>query len=389
MSIFLMILGSIIAADVAWWWRAHRLCEDTNHPGAWKWGVGLFMGSQLGLILWIIAARRIGPAAPTPPDWVMSFIYLWHLLVMPATLVAALGWGLSAGVRMGWDRLRRRPEPPVDSARRRLIAGAVIAAPPLLTGGLVGYSIPHLQQFRTRRILVPLAGLPPELEGLRIAHVSDLHVGTFTNDRLLRRIVSAVSALDADLVAMPGDLINNRISDLSAALDAVTNIQASHAPLLCIGNHDMIEDGAAFIQRSKERVDLLVNESRTLTIRGREVQVLGLPWARGEARIGAAVARIAEQVRPGAFPILLAHHPHAFDPAAQAGIPLTLSGHTHGGQLMLNERVGFGPAMFRYWTGLYRKESGASLVVSNGVGHWYPVRTAAPAEIIEVELTRA
>jgi len=72
--------------------------------------------------------------------------------------------------------------------------------------------------------------------------------------------------------------------------------------------------------------------------------------------------------QPGAFPILLAHHPHAFDTAAAAGIPLTLAGHTHGGQLMLNERLGAGPVMFRYWSGLYRKPDGNALFVSNGVG---------------------
>jgi hypothetical protein len=84
----------------------------------------------------------------------------------------------------------------------------------------------------------------------------------------------------------------------------------------------------------------------------------------------------------------LAHHPHAFDAAAAAKIPLTLSGHTHGGQLMLSEQFGFGPAMFRYWSGLYR--SGASqLVVSNGVGNWFPLRVNAPAEIIHITLRQA
>ena len=74
-------------------------------------------------------------------------------------------------------------------------------------------------------------------------------------------------------------------------------------------------------------------------------------------------------------------------PHTRAGIPLTLSGHTHGGQLMLNERLGAGPVMFRYWSGLYRK--GASrLVVSNGVGNWFPLRTQAPAEIIHLTLRR-
>jgi predicted MPP superfamily phosphohydrolase len=99
------------------------------------------------------------------------------------------------------------------------------------------------------------------------------------------------------------------------------------------------------------------------------------------------VHALLQQRKTEAFPILLAHHPHAFDAAAEAGLPLTLSGHTHGGQLMLNEQLGFGPAMFRYWAGLYeRRES--KLIVSNGVGNWFPLRVNAPAELIHVTLRR-
>ena len=69
-------------------------------------------------------------------------------------------------------------------------------------------------------------------------------------------------------------------------------------------------------------------------------------------------------------------------------MPLTLAGHTHGGQLMLTESIGAGPALFKYWSGLYRRESSA-LVVSNGVGNWFPLRVNAPAEIIHITLHRA
>jgi predicted MPP superfamily phosphohydrolase len=97
---------------------------------------------------------------------------------------------------------------------------------------------------------------------------------------------------------------------------------------------------------------------------------------------------VLPQLRGDAFPILLAHHPHAFDPAAAAGIPLTLAGHTHGGQLMLTESIGFGPQMFRYWSGPYRNPNGSTLVVSNGVGNWFPLRVNAPAEIVHLTLRR-
>jgi predicted MPP superfamily phosphohydrolase len=118
------------------------------------------------------------------------------------------------------------------------------------------------------------------------------------------------------------------------------------------------------------------------------VQLLGTRWTRGEERIRETVQEVLPLRDPAAFPILLAHHPHCFDYAASAGIPLTLAGHTHGGQLMLNERIGFGPLMFRYWTGMYEK-AGSKLIVSNGAGNWFPLRTAAPAEIIQVTLRRA
>jgi predicted MPP superfamily phosphohydrolase len=218
--------------------------------------------------------------------------------------------------------------------------------------------------------------------------VSDLHVGTFTNGPTVKRIVEETSRLDADLVLLPGDLINHALADLSDALDAVCNMQSRYGAYLCVGNHDLIEDGAEFIRRVRVRVPLLVNESRVIPIRGQQLQLLGLPWNRDEVRIARSVRELAGQVVPGAFPILLAHHPHAFDTAAAEGIPLTVSGHTHGGQLMLTEAVGLGPLLFRYWSGLYHKPGpdGASLVVSNGVGNWFPLRTAAPAEIIHLTL---
>jgi predicted MPP superfamily phosphohydrolase len=238
---------------------------------------------------------------------------------------------------------------------------------------------------------VELPDLPPELDGLRIAVVADLHVGTFTNGPTVKRIVEATNRLDADLILLPGDLINNALADLSDALDAVDNMQSRFGSYLCVGNHDLIEDGAEFVRRVRARVPLLVNASRIIAIRGQHVQLLGLPWNRDEVLISSSVHELARHLAPSAFPILLAHHPHAFDAAAAAGFPLTLSGHTHGGQLMLTEGIGFGPLLYRYWSGLYRKPgpNGATLVVSNGVGNWFPLRTGAPAEIIHLTLRSA
>jgi predicted MPP superfamily phosphohydrolase len=328
----------------------------------------------------------------------------WALVATTGILLGAWRWGrrltewISPGRRAATTQATPAPLPPATqypavsggetASRRQFLGMLTTATPVLLTGAGVAYSPTQMSEFRIRPMDVALPGLPTELDGLRIALVADLHVGTFTNGPTVKRIVEETSRLDADLVLLPGDLINNALADLSDALDAVSNMQSRHGAYLCVGNHDLIEDGAEFVRRVKARAPLLINESRFVPIRGQLVQLLGLPWNRDEALIASSVRQLARQIAPGAFPILLAHHPHAFDAAAAMGIPLTVSGHTHGGQLMLKDAVGFGPLMYRYWSGLYRKpvHNGASLVVSNGVGNWFPLRIGAPAEIIDLTL---
>lgn len=402
------VTAILVTANVAWWWIADRLARRLPQARWWRGLTAAFVAVQFALVAWILGGRWLSPRADVGPGLVVSTVaYVWQMLVLPIVLIGAVAVGVLAVAWWVVRRVRGRGVRPAATValeavtavgpaaaegwtRRKVLKAAVVVAPPLLTGVGVGASLAQLQSFRVRRITVPLANLPWELEGVRIASVSDLHVGTFTVASVLRRVVEATSALNVDLVVMPGDLINNRLSDLSDALDAVVNIQSRHGTFMCIGNHDLIENGPEFVRRAKLRTGLLVDEAAVVNVRGVPVQVLGLPWTRGEEQIGASVRRLAGRVQAGAFPILVAHHPHAFDGAAEAGIPLTFAGHSHGGQLMASENVGFGPWMYRYWSGLYRKpvRDGAALVVSNGVGHWYPVRFGAPAEIIEVTLMR-
>jgi predicted MPP superfamily phosphohydrolase len=390
-SVVSIILFSIVAADLLWWWLADRWARRLRHALGWRLLIGLFIGGQMALVVWIIGGRA-GAAFSLgrPPQFLVAAAFLWHLLILPVSWVFMAITGI-----LFWTWRWRRPTAIPDAGtgetatRRQFLGMVTTATPALLTGAGVAYSRTHLQEFRIRPIDLALPSLPRELDGLRIALVSDLHVGTFTNGQTVKRIVEETSRLDADLILLPGDLINSALADLSDGLDAVSNMQSRHGTYLCVGNHDLFEDGQEFVRRVKARVPLLVNESRIIPIRGQRIQLLGLPWHHEEERIANSVWQMAGQIAPEAFPILLAHHPHAFDAAAAAGIPLTVSGHTHGGQLMLSESVGFGPLMYRYWSGLYRKlaHNGASLIVSNGVGNWFPVRVRAPAEIIHLTLS--
>jgi uncharacterized protein len=117
--------------------------------------------------------------------------------------------------------------------------------------------------------------------------------------------------------------------------------------------------------------------------------VMAPRWgSRSEEGVRAGVENVLKQRRSDTFAILLAHHPHAFDPAADAGVPLTVGGHTHGGQFQLIEDVDFGQLMYKYWSGLYRKGDSFTSI-SNGIGNWFPLRINVPCEIIHLTLRRA
>jgi predicted MPP superfamily phosphohydrolase len=250
-----------------------------------------------------------------------------------------------------------------------------------------------LNQFRVRHLVVPIRDLPRDLDGTTIAHVSDMHVGRFTSGRVLREMVRVVNELRADLVLLTGDLINDALTTLDEGIDLVRALDPRLGLYLIEGNHDLIENASEFERRVKASgIPFLLDESAIASVHGVPVQLLGLSWTRRhganhDEAISRSVRALLQQRRPDVFPILLAHHPHAFDAAAEAGMPLTLSGHTHGGQLMLNEQLGFGPVLFRYWSGLYTRGE-SKLIVSNGVGNWFPVRANAPAELIHLTLRR-
>jgi predicted MPP superfamily phosphohydrolase len=267
-----------------------------------------------------------------------------------------------------------------------VLTTAVTALPILATAAAQVRAVSQQDSFRIRRLNLTLPTLPPALDGLTIAHLSDLHVGRFTNGPVLDEIAARTAALDADLVAFTGDLIDHALSDLPDGLAMLQQTAPRERLFMCEGNHDLFEGRREFERRVRRAGGpLLVNESDVRELRGHRIQILGLRWTGRGGSIDDDMDRVLPLRRSDAFTILLAHHPHAFDRAADAGIPLTLAGHTHGGQLMLNDDLGAGPVLFKYWSGLYRKGPSA-LAVSNGVGNWFPLRINAPAEILHLTL---
>jgi len=396
-SFIFKIIGLMLALDIFWWCVLAR----ATHRKWVRAFVTIFMIAQTIGLTWLISGRlfqtgwdRWLPKSATAAIFIWHFIGLGLLSLLAVALIPI--FLVQQMVRI--SRRRRQPEEQLSDhrnhyTRREFLSVAAAITPPLLTLGLTGVAVSQLNQFRVRHLVVPIRGLPRDLDGTTIAHVSDMHVGRFTSGRVLREMVRVVNEFRADLVLLTGDLINDALATLDEGIDLVRALDPRLGLYLIEGNHDLIENASEFERRVKASgIPFLLDESAIASVHGVPVQLLGLSWTRRDGAnhdeaISRSVRALLQQRRPDVFPILLAHHPHAFDAAAEAGMPLTLSGHTHGGQLMLNEQLGFGPALFRYWSGLYTRGK-SKLIVSNGVGNWFPVRANAPAELIHLTLRR-
>jgi len=392
---FWWTIGSVmIVGDAIWWVVAVRLAKR----GLWRVLISVFMASQLTAQV-LLMSRLIQPSHL--PKVVLVAVVVWHFFALAFVLVAlpVLGIvGFCAWLARLTGLRRNHPVPAPNSAnsisRRQFIAAAAALTPPLFTAGLTGVALSQLSSFRVRRFTLPIPTLPRALDGITLAHISDIHIGRYTRGRILREMVNTTNTLRPDLVLVTGDLIDYSLDDLSEGIDLMKAMEGRYGLWMIEGNHDLLDDAGEFERRVKASgVPLLRDESTVVNVRGCPLQLLGMSWLgtgtgntrpRDEAT-ALQMGRLMKQRRPDAFPILLAHHPHAFDAAVKADLPLTLAGHTHGGYAMLDSQHGLGPVLFRYWSGLYTQER-SQMIVSNGIGNMFPIRINAPAEIVHITL---
>lgn len=264
-------------------------------------------------------------------------------------------------------------------------------APNQLTGGLLSRVRPG-KNFCVNRRAILLDNLPDELCGLTITHVSDLHVGELLTPSHLPHIVGAVNAMGSDLVAVTGDFIDFSNDVLPDVIDAMGQIEAPLGVYHVLGNHDYLHDAEELKQAFRDAgLNLLVDQTVHLRHLDRMIALGGIDWSGPRDHIQRHVRKVARQMKKHDLSLLLAHHPHAFDTACACGIDLTLSGHTHGGQMLLSDRrgakgsIGWANLAFKYTRGHYRRGA-SNLFVSSGVGSWFPLRFRCPAEITVLEL---
>lgn len=254
-----------------------------------------------------------------------------------------------------------------------------------------GYLVGH-GRLRVTRLDVPMVDLPPALDGLRIVHVSDLHIGPLAHRGALRAAFDRVRALEPDMVCLTGDLVDSSRADLDHWGPELSRLTAPLGVYAILGNHDRhagADAVAAMIARHTSW-ELLRDRVATVTVDGARLHLIGLE-DRPVREAHVAVPGLLATVPQGEPTILLVHQPGAFKRTSSSGIPLTLAGHTHGGQVAIPGLPKLNPArvlMTRFDAGTFERD-GAILHVNRGLGvSGQRLRIGVPREITVVTLRR-
>ncbi|WP_213451112.1 metallophosphoesterase [Rhizomonospora bruguierae] len=425
-----MIIGFLATAVLVvvlihlYLWK--RLVRDTIRPGRWRRVAGLAVLVGGLLVPATLVGTRAGAGWLAWPGFIwlaLMFYLLVSLLVLEIPMLVARLLlrrrarratpavpvssgvpgdvslaGVAAGPRNGAAKAavaEQAPpvlaepsvpaEPPVPGAVPRRVVlsrGAAIMAG-LAATGTVGYGVrTAMGPPRLNRVQIPLAKLPRSMDGLRVALVSDIHLGPLAGRAHTERIVEKINSLDADLVTVVGDLVDGTVAELGPAAEPLGALRSRRGAFFVTGNHEYYSGAAEWVEE--------VGRLGLRVLRNERVEIAGLDLAGVNDATGGEQGDPPDYDRalagrdPSRPVVLMAHQPVQAHEAARRGVDLQLSGHTHGGQLApFNLLVKLQQPVV---SGLGRVD-GMPVFVTNGAGFWGPpVRVGAPPQVTLVEL---
>lgn len=372
--LFLAIALSLVAGMHYYVWA--RLVRDPQLPQAFaRLATGALVALAIAMPVSLVLSR-VGTAV-RPLLW-LAFVWMG----IGFLLVAVLGIA-DAGRLATWvARKLGGADAPADPQKRVFLARTLAAGVGGVAAGLTAYGLRSaLGPIDVKRLEVRLRGLPQALAGFKLVQISDVHVGPLLRKDWVSNVVGRIAELLPDAVAITGDLVDGSVAELREHVAPLGELRAPRGIYFSSGNHDHYSG-----------IDQWTRHLRTLGIRplrNERVQLApGLDLAGIDDPTGDPdLSKALEGRDPGTTLLLLAHQPRQFAEAVRHGVDLTLSGHTHGGQIWpFSWLVALAQP---YVAGLHRLRD-SQLYVSRGTGFWGPpMRVFAPAEITLLTLQPA
>lgn len=336
----------------------------------------------------LIAGNLLASAASLI-GYLLSFHRTWRYLpAVTATWLQASGMALTvvlAGFAMGLLVWRKMPAYP--SPRRRFLksVGAALAVTPL---AVTTFGIIVRNHFQLNEVSIRVPNLPVDLQGLRLVQITDIHLSPFLTAKEFARAIDMANETKPHIVLVTGDLITRQGDPLDACIAELARLRGEAGALGCLGNHEVYTDTEDYVTAQGKRIgiDFLRHEARSLKFGTARINFVGVDYQqfRSPYLVGAEAL-----VVPGQLNVMLSHNPDVFETAVRKGFDVTISGHTHGGQVnveLLHHNWNVAQTFTPYVRGLYERGK-SSIYVSSGIGTiGVPVRVGAPPEVSLIKL---
>lgn len=267
-------------------------------------------------------------------------------------------------------------------SRRTAIKTVIATTVGSATGGLTYGAAFERHRIGMTSTALPVAGLPPALDGLRISLITDIHHSRIVPASDVVQAITLAMSARPDLIVLGGDYVTfGDRAFVGPVAELLGSLQAPHGVFAVLGNHDDDRDMAAAL--AAKRFTVLKDQRTQVTIRNETLTLAGIRfWTRRAENIARVVNGAEGTV------LLLAHDPRRLVEAANLKLPAVLSGHTHGGQIILPGVGAIARRSFPVLSGL-GQQGDTSIFVSRGVGTIYvPVRINCPPEVALLTLRR-
>lgn len=410
MLFFRILLPLLLIGIQFMLYRRLRHWLRDNRP-AWQWAPPVAASLFLLFNTALVAVFAFRPNLLEMPSWFLYVgaypFFVWHGATFFIGFILLLASLVSAPVRLGIraaQAIRRRRKPaaePValtetaDTSRRVFLRRSVYGLTALSFAGSSYGVVFGRTRGEITRCDVHIPGLDPSFEGFTIGLLSDIHSSAFMQRPEMERYAEAMNGLGADAIVVTGDFVNSTLDEVYPLAEAFSALRAPHGVYGVLGNHDFFTRHVDLVAREIDDcgVTLLRNDHALIRKDGGSLAILGVDDVGRPDQATSAIAAAGRGVTERTPRILLCHRPYFLKEAAEGGVDLVLSGHTHGGQVSFGNLGGTHVALAslasRYVWGLY-EEHGARMYVNRGIGTvGLPIRINCPPELTVIRLTGA